>query len=101
MLLRGAESRLPAGPAKLKPFTSSTAMNQAAQVIALLVVVIHLGVIFWPRKPLCDPVDENGLPLLWRNQGEDRRDVSCVWSETQSMAPALAVAARKSHHKVT
>ncbi len=47
--------------------------------MALFVVVTHCVVIFWPRKPLKVPLDENGLPVLWCNETENRKDVACVW----------------------
>jgi hypothetical protein len=36
-------------------------------------------VIFWPRKPFQVPLDENGMPMLWRNESKENKDVACVW----------------------
>jgi hypothetical protein len=43
--------------------------------------VTHCAVIFWPRKPLKIPTDENGLPILWCNENEQKENVACVWWE--------------------
>ncbi|HSH96312.1 MAG TPA: hypothetical protein VK968_19350 [Roseimicrobium sp.] len=47
--------------------------------MAIFVVVTHCVVIFWPRKPLNVPLDDNGQPMLWRNETEQKKDVACVW----------------------
>lgn len=54
-------------------------VNELTQILAVVVVVTHCVAIFWPRKPLKVPTDENGLPVLWRNETEEKKDVVCVW----------------------
>lgn len=56
-------------------------MNEATPFLAAFVVLAHVAVIFWPRKPLQEATDENGLPLLWHNQDESRQNVTCVWRD--------------------
>jgi hypothetical protein len=63
-------------------------MNAFTPFFAALIVIAHLAVIFWPRKPLQEVTDENGLPLLWHNQDDERKDVTCVWREAAEQ-PAL------------
>ncbi len=69
-------------------------MNEITPILAALIVIVHLAVIFWPRKPLAGPKDANGMPLVWLNQ-EERKDVACVWpsataaAETPVEEPAL------------
>jgi hypothetical protein len=47
--------------------------------LAVFVVVAHCIVIFWPRKPLNVPLDDNGQPMLWRNETDQKKNVACVW----------------------
>jgi hypothetical protein len=54
-------------------------MSQPTIVLAVLSVIGHCLAIFWPRKPLTTPVDENGYPILWCNNDEKQVDVACVW----------------------
>ncbi len=70
-------------------------MNEFALLLALLVVLAHVVTIFWPRKPLQVAIDKNGLPILWRNDGEQSKDIACVWGADQhppgaASAPAPA-----------
>jgi hypothetical protein len=59
----------------------TTIVNEFTPFLAILIVVAHLVVIFWPRKPLPGLVDENGLPDIWRNQEEVRQNVTCIWRD--------------------
>jgi hypothetical protein len=59
-------------------------VNEFTPFLAILIVLAHLIVIFWPRKPLPGLVDENGLPDIWRNRVEVRQDVTCIWREKAS-----------------
>jgi len=64
-------------------------VNTWTIALAIFVVVTHCAVIFWPRKPLTVPLDENGQPLLWRNETEQKKDVACVWwGEAEQANPA-------------
>jgi hypothetical protein len=56
-------------------------MTEATQILAILVVITHLGVIFWPRKPLQISTDKTGMPIIWQNNSEERQDVACIWQE--------------------
>ena len=56
-------------------------MNLLTIILAIIVVACHCIAIFWPRKPLTVPLDENGLPVLWCNETEQKKDVACVWWE--------------------
>jgi hypothetical protein len=48
-------------------------------ILALAIITSHSVALFWPRKPLEVPLDQNGLPLLWRNEADVKKDVACVW----------------------
>jgi hypothetical protein len=61
--------------------------------LAIVVVVTHCVAIFWPRKPLKVPTDENGLPVLWRNESEQSKDVACVWWDDAEDATASQASA--------
>lgn len=67
-------------------------MTEAAQILAILVVITHLGVIFWPRKPLQVSTDKAGMPILWQNNSEEREDVACVWQEAVEVSVTQDVA---------
>jgi hypothetical protein len=54
-------------------------------------VIGHCLAIFWPRKPLKTPRDENGFPILWCNNSEEQKDIACVW-QSASEDPAEAFA---------
>ena len=57
----------------------------------------HCVAIFWPRKPFEVATDENGLPILWRNESEQSKNVACVWWGDPADAAASgtsAIAAR-------
>lgn len=60
-------------------FAIISVVNTWTIALAAFVVVTHCVVIFWPRKPLTVPLDENGQPILWRNETEQKKDVTCVW----------------------
>lgn len=65
------------------------------QILAILVALAHVAVIFWPRKPINEPTDENGMPIVWHNQDDTRRDIACVWNEpTTGKRPAPAATAK-------
>jgi hypothetical protein len=72
-------------------------MNQFTIVLAALVIVTHLGVIFWPRKPLTEATDENGFPILWRNQNEQSKDVACIWRAEERPAGEANMAEQEEH----
>lgn len=67
-----------------------TIVNNWTIILAIFVLVTHCVALFWPRKPLKVPLDENGLPVLWCNETEETKDVACVWweedAETQTSA---------------
>lgn len=54
-------------------------MSEPTIILAALSVIGHCLAIFWPRKPLKTPVDENGFPVLWRNNDEKQEDIACIW----------------------
>jgi hypothetical protein len=55
-------------------------VTQPTVILAILSVIAHCLTIFWPRKPLETPVDENGFPILWTNDNEKQENVTCVWA---------------------
>ncbi|HEY3899030.1 MAG TPA: hypothetical protein VGM54_10480 [Chthoniobacter sp.] len=65
-------------------------MTNPTVIIAILSVVGHCLAIFWPRKPLTTPVDENGFPILWCNNDEKQENVACVWGKIAEQ-PAVAL----------
>jgi len=77
-------------------------MNQWTILLAVTVVVAHSIAIFWPRKPLKESTDENGLPILWRNESDQSKDVACVWwGETEDAPPSKPTAQQESTLRVT
>jgi hypothetical protein len=62
-------------------------VNTWTIALAILVVVTHGIVLFWPRKPLNVPLDDNGQPVLWKNETEQKKDVACVWWDEPEQAP--------------
>lgn len=56
----------------------NTIVNASTVILAVLSVIGHCLAIFWPRKPLKGPLDENGFPVLWCNN-EKQEDIACVW----------------------
>ncbi len=56
-------------------------MNQLTIILAFLVAGAHVVFFFWPRKPLEGPTDEEGRPILWCNEDEQSKDVTCVWAD--------------------
>jgi hypothetical protein len=71
-------------------------VNQMTVTLALLSVAAHLAFIFWPRKPLGVPTDEEGRPILWRNDEEQKENVACVWNESPAERPAVLPVGAKS-----
>lgn len=64
--------------------------------LAVFVILSHGIAIFWPRKAIDVPVDEEGRPILWHNETSSTKDVVCVWwedSEEDQAATAAADAA--------
>jgi hypothetical protein len=56
----------------------------------------HCLVIFWPRKPLQERVDENGFPILWCNNDDKQENIACVWRD---VAEQPVAAAQDDHHQ--
>jgi hypothetical protein len=56
-------------------------MLEPTIILAALSVVGHCLVIFWPRKPLKEPLDENGFPILWCNNDAKQQNIACVWRD--------------------
>jgi hypothetical protein len=56
-------------------------MSELTVIFASLTVLGHCLVIFWPRKPLQEPIDENGFPIIWCNNDEKQENVACVWRD--------------------
>jgi hypothetical protein len=71
-------------------------VNTWTIALAIFVILAHCAVIFWPRRPLNVPLDDNGQPVLWRNETEQKKDVACVWWDdvedtTTAKAPAASL----------
>jgi hypothetical protein len=67
-------------------------MSEPTVILAILSVVSHCAAIFWPRKPLKVPLDENGFPILWCNDREEQPNITCVWHPlAEEPAPEFAV----------
>jgi hypothetical protein len=65
-------------------------MFEPTVILAIVSIIGHCAVIFWPRKPLEERTDENGFPILWVNNDEKQKDVACVWDDVvEQPAPAL------------
>jgi hypothetical protein len=64
-------------------------MTEPTVILAVFSVIGHCLAIFWPRKPLKTPVDENGFPILWCNHTEQKKDITCVWREAAEEPAAL------------
>lgn len=62
-------------------------MTEPTVILAILSVVGHCLALFWPRKPLKTPVDENGFPILWCNNSAQQENITCVW-RTAAEEPA-------------
>lgn len=56
-------------------------MFEPTIILAVLSVIGHCVAIFWPRKPLQEQTDENGFPILWCNNTEQQKNVTCVWDD--------------------
>ena len=54
-------------------------MSESTIILAALSVIGHCLAIFWPRKPLKEKLDQNGLPILWRNNDAKQEDIACIW----------------------
>lgn len=72
-----------------------TRVNELTQILAILVALVHVAVIFWPRKPINEPTDENGMPIVWHNQDDTRRDIACVWNEPSGGKKPLTASTAK------
>jgi len=71
-------------------------MTAPTIALAIASVVAHCLAIFWPRKPLKTPVDENGFPILWCNNNQLQQDITCVWrSAAEQPSRDLATSARE------
>lgn len=71
-------------------------VTQWTLILATFVIVTHCLAIFWPRKPLKVPTDEEGRPVLWRNETEEAKDVACIWWGDSDEASAEAAAPERS-----
>jgi len=71
-------------------------VNAWTIILAIFVLVTHCVALFWPRKPLKVPLDENGLPMLWCNETEQKKDVACVWWGDEADAQSRASTGSKS-----
>jgi hypothetical protein len=56
-------------------------MSEPTVIIAVLSVIGHCLAIFWPRKPLQERIDANGMPVLWCNNDEKQQDIACIWRD--------------------
>lgn len=65
-------------------------VNELTQILAVIVVVAHCAVIFWPRKPINVPTDDNGMPILWHNEDGSRQDIACVWQDSSPKGTTTA-----------
>ncbi len=73
-------------------------MSEITPILAATVAVVHCAVIFWPRKPLEGPTDENGFPLLWTNDNPEQKNVACTWpggAEQTYSTPEEKIASRR------
>ncbi len=72
-------------------------MLEPTIILAALSVLGHCLAIFWPRKPLQEQTDENGFPILWCNNDEAQKNVTCVWDDVveQPAAPLHAEVPRQ------
>ena len=64
-------------------------VNELTLILAVIVAVAHFAVIFWPRKPIAGPKHEDGMPIVWHNQDDARKDIACVWQESSPQASAV------------
>ena len=72
-------------------------MQLLTPILAAVVFVGHCAVIFWPRKPLAGPSDENGFPLVWSNNNPERQDITCTWpggTKQTAQSPPAEIAIR-------
>jgi hypothetical protein len=70
--------------------------------LAIFVSLTHCVALFWPRKPLKVPLDENGLPILWCNETEQKKDVACVWwGDEAEVQSSVSTASKSSPLPVT
>ncbi len=73
-------------------------MTEPTVILAILSIVGHCLAIFWPRKPLKTPVDENGFPILWCNNNEEQANIACVWRDAAE-EPAEAFVETAPEHR--
>ncbi len=73
-------------------------MSELTIIVAVLSVLGHCLAIFWPRKPLKEPLDENGFPILWCNNDEKQANVACVWQDSPP-EPVAAAANGAAHSR--
>lgn len=73
-------------------------MSELTVIVAVLSVIGHCLAIFWPRKPLKEPLDENGFPILWCNNDEKQANVACVWQDATEQ-PAATTADDAAHSR--
>jgi hypothetical protein len=64
-------------------------MSEPTVILAILSVLGHCFAIFWPRKPLKERLDANGLPILWRNNDEKQQDIACIWRDAAQEPAAV------------
>jgi hypothetical protein len=65
-------------------------MSEPTVILAICSVIGHCLAIFWPRKPLKEKLDANGLPILWCNNDEKHKDIACIW-RSAAEEPVIAV----------
>jgi hypothetical protein len=61
-------------------------MFEPTVILAAVSVIGHSLVIFWPRKPLKERLDENGFPILWCNNNDKQENVACVWKDASEQS---------------
>lgn len=64
-------------------------VNELTLILAVIVAVAHFAVIFWPRKPINGPTHDDGMPIVWHNQDDSRKDIACVWQESSAKATTV------------
>jgi hypothetical protein len=65
-------------------------VTESTVILATLSVIGHCLAIFWPRKPLKGPLDENGFPILWCNNDDKQENVARIWrAATEEPADAM------------
>lgn len=69
-------------------------VNEPTLILAVIVAVAHVAVIFWPRKPITEPTDKDGMPIIWHNQDESRQNITCIWHEPSPGGSTTALASK-------